>query len=201
MTVTTEQIFRPELKKQTLNKPQRGLRAILSILDPRAWLHLLRMLNYYNHTHVAQRRLLQTRGGCTISPTASFANAQNIRLGQAAHIGANCSLWAGQTHGKITTGENLLLGPNVTITAANYDFRAGTPVTKQPMAEQAVTIGHDVWIGANAVILPGVSIGDGAIIGAGTVVTRSVPAGSIVAGSPAKAIGARQVVVGPVSRA
>ena len=197
MTVTTDHIFKPHLKKQTLNKPQRGIRAVLSLLDPRAWLHLLRIVNYYNHTHVAQRRLLQTGDACTISPTASFANAGNIHLGQAAHIGANCSLWAGQTHGTIRAGDNLLLGPNVTITAANYDFHAGTPVTKQPMAEQPVTLGHDVWIGANAVILPGVSIGDGAIIGAGTVVTRSIPAGAVVAGSPAKAIGQRQVVVGP----
>jgi len=197
MTVTTEHIFRPNLTKQTLNKPQRGLRAVLSVLDPRAWLHLLRILNYYNHTHVAPRRLLQTGGACTISPTASFANADNIRLGNAAHIGANCSLWAGQVRGMITAGDNLLLGPNVTITAANYDFRAGSPITKQPMAEQPVTIGHDVWIGANSIILPGVGIGDGAIIGAGAVVTRSVPAGAVVAGSPAKPISQRQVVVGP----
>lgn len=201
MTVTSEHIFRPKLRKQSLNLTQRGLRALLSVLDPRAWLHLFRILNYYNHTHVTQRRALHMGEGCTISPTASFANAGNIRLGNASHIGANCSLWAGQTRGMITAGNNLLLGPNVTITAANYDFHAGTPVTRQPMTEQPVTIGNDVWIGANAVVLPGVALGDGAIIGAGAVVTRNIEAGAVVAGSPAKAIGQRQVVVGPASKA
>jgi len=201
MTLAPEQPLPLSLEKQSLNKRQRGFRAILSVFDPRAWLHLFRIVNYYNHTHVAQRRLLHAGGACTISPTASFANAGNIGLGHGAHIGANCSLWAGQTRGVITAGDNLLLGPNVTITAANYDFHAGTPVTKQPMTEQPVTIGHDVWIGANATILPGVAIGDGAIIGAGAVVTGNIDAGTIAAGNPARPIGQRQVVVGPAIKA
>lgn len=201
MTLAPESPLPLSLEKQSLNRRQRGFRAILSVFDPRAWLHLFRVINYYNHTHVAQRRLLHTGGACTISPTASFANAGNIRLGHGAHIGANCSLWAGQTRGVITAGDNLLLGPNVTITAANYDFHAGTPVTKQPMTEQPVTIGHDVWIGANATILPGVAIGDGAIIGAGAVVTGNIDAATVAAGNPARPIGQRQVVVGPAIKA
>ncbi len=205
MTIIAEHavVLLPEgkIQKQSLTLGKRRFRAIRSMLDPRAWLHLFRILNYYNHTHVTPRRALRTQGSSTISPTASFANAGNIRLGHGAHIGANCSLWAGQIRGTITAGDNLLLGPNVTITAANYDFHAGTPVTKQPMTEHPVNIGHDVWIGANATVLPGVDIGDGAIIGAGAVVTRDIDAGSVVAGSPARPIGRRQVVVGPAIKA
>ncbi len=205
MTVTAEHITASPPKvgipKQSLTRGERQLRALRSVLDPRAWLHLFRLLNYYNHTHVAPRRELVTQGPCTISPTASFANARNICLGHAAHIGANCSLWAGQTRGTICAGDNLLLGPNVTITAANYDFHAGTPVSKQPMTERPVTIGHDVWIGANATVLPGVKIGNGVIIGAGAVVSKDIAAGEVVTGSPAKPVAQRQVVVGPVIKA
>jgi len=53
-------------------------------------------------------------------------------------------------------------------------------------APRRVTIGHDVWIGRSAIVLPGVSIGDGAVVGAGAVVTKSVPAYAVVAGNPAK---------------
>ena len=62
------------------------------------------------------------------------------------------------------------------------------PIIHQGMEGQPVAIGRDVWIGARVLVLPGVTIGDGAIVGAGSVVTRDVPAGAIVAGNPARFI-------------
>ncbi len=62
------------------------------------------------------------------------------------------------------------------------------PIIQQGMLGQSVTIGEDVWLGARALVLPGVTIGDGAIIGAGSVVTKDVPVRAIVAGNPARLI-------------
>jgi len=177
--------------KPRLGSRRRLLRAIASVLDPRAYVHAFRMLNHYNITHVTPRRAMTIGRDPAISPTAQFANAARITLGAHAHIGSGCILWAGPGQGRITAGDNLLLGPNVLITAANYRFRDGSPVTSQPMQEQSISIGDDVWIGAGAIILPGAQIGDGAIIAAGAVVRAPVEAKSVVAGTPARMVGRR----------
>ena len=61
----------------------------------------------------------------------------------------------------------------------------------QPKLERDVVVGDDVWLGARVMVVPGVEIGDGCIIGASSVVTRSVPAGSIAVGNPARVVGRR----------
>jgi acetyltransferase-like isoleucine patch superfamily enzyme len=77
---------------------------------------------------------------------------------------------------------------NLTISAFPYVPEVGNFVSKREQSYAEVIIGHDVWIGANTVIMPGVSIGNGAIIGAGAVVTKDVPDFAIVAGVPARLI-------------
>ncbi|MEM7470467.1 MAG: acyltransferase [Pseudomonadota bacterium] len=183
-----------ERPKTAKGPRKRALRAMLSVCDPRAWMHLLKLVNYYNHTHVTPRRALSCGPGTAISPTASFSNAHNIALGAGCHIGAHCALWAGEHRGAIAAGDNLLLGPNVMITAASYRFNDGTPVTRQPMREATVRIGRDVWIGTGAVILPGAEIGDGAIIGARAVIRGVVPAYAVMAGPAPEQISTRQIV-------
>lgn len=178
-------------KKSSLTRGARARRFLASCVDPRAYLHMLRLLNYYNYTHVAPRRAISLGKAVALSPTASFANADRISIGDRTHIGSHCTLWAGPGHGHIKIGPDCLLGPGVFVTAANYRFRDGSPVTTQSMEESDVQIGADVWIGVGAIILPGVSIGAGAVIGAGCVVTRSVPAGSVMAGPSADIIGTR----------
>ncbi|NVO27993.1 acyltransferase [Donghicola sp. C2-DW-16] len=90
-------------------------------------------------------------------------------------------------------GDHVLMGPGVLVTAANYRFNDGQPVTEQAMDEGDVIIGNDVWLGARAMVMPGVTIGDGAIIGAGSVVTRDIPPMTIAAGVPAKVISQREL--------
>lgn len=186
----------PLVAKKRLNKSQRIIRGVLSALDPRAYFHLVRMANYYNHTHVIPRRKIKCGAGTAISPDVSFANPERIEIGKNVAIGSRCHLWAGPSRGRIIVGDDCLFGPEVMITAANYRFNDGTPVTRQFVDERDVVIGRDVWLGARVVILPGVTIGDGAIVGAAAVVTKSVPPGAIVVGQPAKPIGSRAPVFG-----
>ena len=87
----------------------------------------------------------------------------------------------------------MLFGPEVFLTAANYRFNEGSPVTKQAMDEGDVVIGNDVWLGARVMVLPGVTIGDYAVVGAGSIVTKSIPRGAIAVGAPARIVGKRTV--------
>lgn len=177
-------------------RARRAVRLILSALDPRAWFHLVRLVNYHNQTHVIPRRRLTLGAGAAISPTVDFANPERIRAGRGLRLGARCHLWAGPGHGRIDIGDDVLFGPDVMVTAANYRFNDGHPVTNQSMDEADVRIGDDVWIGAKAIILPGISIGDGAIIGAGAIVTADIPAMAIAVGVPARIVGRREVESG-----
>ncbi|KAK6460441.1 trimeric LpxA-like protein [Scheffersomyces coipomensis] len=87
----------------------------------------------------------------------------------------------------ITIGDNVMVAPNVTLTTATHPT---DPQLRLQGVEysQPITIGNNVWIGSDAVILPGVVVGDGAVIAAGAVVTKSVEAYTVVAGVPAKVI-------------
>lgn len=89
--------------------------------------------------------------------------------------------------GKITFGDNCLLGPNVCISTAGHPVH---PAARNTLYEYGIdiTIGNSVWIGANAVICPGVTIGDCCVIGAGSVVTRDIPAWSVAAGNPCRVL-------------
>ena len=182
--------------KKRLSKVQRLMRLIGSVLDPRAYLHAFRLVNYYNYAHVAPRRLLTLGPNATISPNAVFSNAERISAGAGLRLGSRCHLWAGPAHGRIVIGNDALFGPEVMVTAAGYRYNDGAPVTAQAMDEADVVIGNDVWIGTRAVILPGVTIGDGAIIGAGAVVTRDIPAMGIAVGMPARVVGQRRIGAG-----
>ncbi len=184
------------------SKVQKALRMVLSGLDPRAWLHLVRLVNYYNHTHVTPRRQLTLGPGAAISPTVGFSYPERIKAGRNLRLGTRCMLWAGPGTGRIDIGDDVMFGPDVFVTAAGYRFNDGHPVTKQRMDEADVTIGDDVWVGAKAIILPGARIGRGAIIGAGALVRGDVPAMAIAVGVPARVVGTRvtggQKTGGPV---
>lgn len=85
----------------------------------------------------------------------------------------------------ITIGNNVLLGPAVHLYTTTHPLDAAARAHGLQLTAP-VTLGDDVWIGGNSVILPGVSIGAGAVIGAGSVVTRSIPAGAVCHGNPCR---------------
>jgi serine acetyltransferase len=92
-------------------------------------------------------------------------------------------------HGGVEIGEETLVSMKATILSSNHAIpELGKVIRQQPDELLPTKIGRDVWIGANAVILGGVTIGDGAVVAAGAVVTKDVEAGAIVAGVPARVI-------------
>jgi acetyltransferase-like isoleucine patch superfamily enzyme len=165
--------------------------AVARLASPATWAHAVRLVNFYGYAHVQQRRLLTAGAGLRMSPSVSLRNGERIKLGREVHIGERSCLWAGDSSGRITLGDNALLGPEVFITASNYGVNAGTPVMYQDKVEADVVIGADVWLGVRVTVLPGVVIGDGAVVGAGSVVTKSLPANCIAVGVPAKIVGWR----------
>lgn len=88
----------------------------------------------------------------------------------------------------VTIGRDVLIAPGVFITDHNHAIAAGGPIREQGCTAQSVTIEDDVWLGAKCVILPGVTIGRGAVVGAGAVVVHDVPEYAVVAGVPARVI-------------
>jgi acetyltransferase-like isoleucine patch superfamily enzyme len=178
--------------KASMGFGRRFMRLLASCVDPRAFLHLLRIANYYNTNHVRPLRQIRMGLSPAISPDAIFSGPERISFGNNIRIGSRTHIWAGPSSGRIAIGDDVLIGPDVMITAASYRFNDGSPVTDQVMDEGDINIGNDVWLGAKVVVLPGVSIGDGAIIGASAVVSRSIPAFAIAVGIPARVIGQRK---------
>lgn len=113
-----------------------------------------------------------------------------IKMGNKCFIGVHSHISAAQ---RVVIGDNLLTGPNVLITDNSHgtserDILDVHPGMRPLSSKGPVNIGHNVWIGANACILSGVRIGDGAIVAANSVVTHDVPAYSVVAGVPARIV-------------
>jgi len=184
---------RSQAGKKDTTKFERLLRLIRSIFCVKCYLHMIKIMNYYSYTHVKELPKLKHGNNLRLSPTVSLSNSERILMGKNVRIGERCTIWGGSNSGTITICDDVMMAPEVFITASNYDFNAGSPVTKQPTIEKDVYIGKDVWIGAKAVILPGVKIGDYAIIGASSVVTKDVPELSVVAGVPAKIVASRKI--------
>ncbi len=105
---------------------------------------------------------------------------KNITIGKNVFINSGCRF---QDQGGITIGDGALIGHNVVLATLNHDF---SPKKRSTLHPAPIVIGKNVWIGANATVVPGVTIGNGAIIAAGTVVTKNVPENVVVGGVPAK---------------
>lgn len=119
------------------------------------------------------------------------SDSARMYIGAYSFIGYGTEIEVSQ---EVRIGRGTLIAPGVFITDHNHDTALGRPMFEQPCIPAPVIIGDDVWIGANAVVLPGVTIGDGAVVAAGAVVSRDVAAGSIVGGVPAKWIRDRSAI-------
>ncbi len=116
---------------------------------------------------------------------AYFGTGRSLRVGARAQIGANCRI----DH-DVTIGSDVVMGPDVVILTIGHAFSdPDRPINQQGgLPRRPVTIGRDVWIGTRVIVLPGVDIGEGSIIGAGSVVTKSVPPFAVAVGNPARVV-------------
>ena len=121
--------------------------------------------------------------GCILTSTSG-----TLKIGNDTALNTNVTL--GADGGTIKIGGNVLIGMNTVMRAANHNFKQGPEILikKQGHTKGYINIKDDVWIGANVTILSNVTIGPHCVIGAGSVVTKSIPPGHIVAGVPAKII-------------
>ena len=107
---------------------------------------------------------------------------QNITIGKNVFINSGSCF---QDQGGIEIGDNVLIGQQVVLATLNHDL---LPQKRANMTPAPIKIGNGVWIGAHATVLAGVSVGNGAVVAAGAVVTKDVPANTVVGGVPAKII-------------
>jgi len=126
---------------------------------------------------------VEFRGDAKISPWCRLVGVPKIVLGR--HFFMNSF---GFLKGEITIGDDVLLGPGVVIWGRDHLMEPGRPIREQGHRSEPIRIGDDVWIAAHAVVLRGVTIGTGAVVGAGAVVTRDVPEGGVVVGNPARVV-------------
>lgn len=153
----------------------------------------LELLYDYKHTrpseHVRRRELLEEMfasggGDCHIEPPfhANWAG-RHVHLGAGFYANFNLTL---VDDGPIHIGANVLFGPNVTITTAGHPVLPELRPSSQ--FNRPVTIGDNVWLGANVVVMPGVTIGSNSVVGADSVVTRDIPANVVAVGVPCRVL-------------
>lgn len=122
-----------------------------------------------------------------------FATCDQISLGDDIYFGPYCRIFG---EGGLSIGSGTVLGENVTLIASNHRFE-GADLLMRPfdngLSKKGIDIGRNVWIGQNALVLPGVRLADGSVIGAGSVVTHDTQTNGIYAGQPARMIRMRDL--------
>ena len=122
--------------------------------------------------------------------SANIVAPDGLDIGRYVYIGPKCFINA---EGGVHLGEGSILAPEVVILSSSHDYKAANLLPYDVYDEhRPVRIGAGVWVGYRSMICPGVTIGDGAVIAMGAVVTKTVEAGDIVGGNPAKVIGRRK---------
>ena len=127
-------------------------------------------------------RFARVGAGALVRPPFFCDHGYNISLGADAFLNFNCIILDVEA---VSIGDGTAIGPAVQILASDHP-RDPSLRREKVRFGRPVAIGANVWIGGGAIILPGVTIGDDAIVGAGSIVTRDVPAGVTVAGNPAR---------------
>lgn len=117
-----------------------------------------------------------------IEPPFYCCYGYNITIGEGSYLNFNCNF---VDDGKISIGKKVMFGPAVTIATVGHPIN---PKMREYMYAAPVQIGDNCWIGAGAIICPGVSIGENTVIGAGSVVVKDIPANCIAVGNPCKVV-------------
>ena len=149
------------------------------------------LLRLYNLTEavperqtILQQLLGQIGQNSIIEPPFYCAYGQNIHIGDHVFLNVLCTIL---DCNEVHIGHHVIIGPNVQIYTAAHDLQAEARKQGWEVAKPIV-IEDNLWLGGGAILLPGVRIGRNAVVGAGAVVSRSVPANTVVAGNPARVI-------------
>lgn len=182
--MNTEQ-FKEEMKKQTHITANSEMHLHMHEMAQRARKITVEINNTY-HTPEELRELFSELIGQKVDKSFGMFSpfytdyGQNITIGKNVFINSGCCF---QDQGGIEIGDNVLIGQQVVLATLNHDLM---PEQRANMSPAPIKIGNDVWIGAHATILSGVTIGNGAVIAAGAVVKEDVPENVVVCGVPAK---------------
>jgi acetyltransferase-like isoleucine patch superfamily enzyme len=130
--------------------------------------------------------------GTTIMSGSYLYADESSYLTIGSHCSFNHNVFLSACGGEIIIGSEVLIGPNVVMRAADHSFaRTDVSIRSQGHRPGRIVIGDDVWLAANVVVTSGVTIGDGCVVGAGSIVTRDLPAMSLCVGNPAQPIRSR----------
>jgi acetyltransferase-like isoleucine patch superfamily enzyme len=129
--------------------------------------------------------------GCVVSSFTKIKIDGPFRMGRKVQIAAGCFISVSPAG--LTIGDDVLVGPNCTIVTDSYAYdRLDVPLREQGLVSKGVTIGRNVWIGANSVVLDGARIGDNAIIASGSVVSGALADNAIGLGNPVRVVFSRR---------
>jgi len=163
----------------------------VKIYPVRRFLGLVRSPNRCNgwiRTWILRRKGLTALTGAVIRFPFNYRHPEHITIGEGAIIGEYAFLVAGP-NSHIRIGKNTLLAPNVHINTVQHNYGdIFTPINFQGSTEGNVKIGEDCWLGTGVIVLKGVRVGDGTVVGAGSVVIEDTGNYNVVAGVPARYI-------------
>jgi acetyltransferase-like isoleucine patch superfamily enzyme len=148
-------------------------------------------INCLSVTGLRVGKRVTIREFCWLQMTSSTNNlGEGISIGDYTYIGPRCNLGAAAM---IIIGNNCQIGAGVSFIAENHLFESNKSIFGQGVSRKGIRVGDDCWMGNNVVILDGVTIGQGVVIGASSVVTKDLPDGAVAVGVPARIISIRHI--------
>lgn len=138
---------------------------------------------FYNRQIELLKQFKHIGNNCQLSANAFYGQPEEIEIGNNVVINDYCHFWG---LGGIYIGDNTMIASHCAITTVTHDIT--NPTNKNKDLIQPITIGKNVWIGTQVILLPGITIGDNVIVGANSLVKHSLEANGIYAGTPAKRI-------------
>ena len=179
------EIYDRMLRGETIHRADPGFDILLGDFH-RALIYSQRISSSTDYAEV--RSLISEMTGSVVDDSVTVVPPIRFDHGRFCRFGRNVFVNAGAVfldQGGIVIGDDVKIGPNVTFVTSNHPL---DPEHRSDIISERITVGRNVWIGANVTVLPGVTIGDDAVVAACSVVTRNVPPGKLVMGSPARVV-------------
>ena len=139
------------------------------------------------HPTSSVNKRVEFQSGIKIGQFSTILGDPKVTIGKDTYINGYCHFL-----GEINIGDNVLIGPHCIIWSRDHNFKKGELIKNQGHTTAPITLEDDVWLGARVTVLKGVTIHKGAVVGAGSVVTKDIPEYAIAVGNPAKVIKYRE---------